>query len=121
MNTEDVGVGVVEEVKAEEIQIDTSRFRSWRKKDRNPSAYQYIGPTFANSFAEEKHWTPIEVAKQWGVSPDLIRSLFRNEPGVLKFDRPATRAKRSYATMRIPDSVLVRVHTRMSSRATVLR
>jgi hypothetical protein len=108
-----------EEVIAEEIQIHTRLFRSWRKKDSR--AYQYIGPTYTNSFAEEKHWTPIEVAKQWGVSSDLIRSLFRNEPGVLKFDRPASRAKRSYATLRIPDSVLVRVHTRMSSRAPVLR
>jgi hypothetical protein len=108
-----------EEVIAEEIQIHTKLFLSWRKKD--PRAYQYVGPTYTNSFAEEKHWTPIEVAKQWGVSSDLIRSLFRNEPGVLKFDRPASRAKRSYATLRIPDSVLVRVHTRMSSRATVLR
>jgi hypothetical protein len=108
-----------EEVIAEEIQIHTHLFRSWRKKDLR--AYQYIGPTYTNSFAEEKHWTPIEVAKQWGVSPDLIRSLFRDEPGVLKFYRPASRAKRSYSTLRIPDSVLVRVHTRMTSRATVLK
>jgi hypothetical protein len=106
-------------VMPEEIQIDTKLFKSWRKK--NQRAYEYIGPTYTNSFAEEKHWTPIEVAKQWGVSSDLIRSIFRNEPGVLKFDRPASRAKRSYATLRIPDSVLVRVHTRMSSRATVLK
>jgi hypothetical protein len=130
MNTEEVQV-------TEEIQINTKLFKEWRKK----SGYQYVGPTYTNmgptftnrlpahasvgpvpnSFAEERHWTPIEVAKQWGVSSDLIRSLFRNEPGVLMFDRPATRAKRSYATMRIPDSVLVRVHTRMSSRATVLK
>jgi hypothetical protein len=102
---------------ADEIQIDTKLFKSWRKK----SGYQYIGESYTNSFAKEKHWTPIEVAQQWGVSSDLIRSLFRDEPGVLKFDRPSTRAKRSYATLRIPDSVLVRVHTRMTSRATVLK
>jgi hypothetical protein len=68
----------------DEIQINTSLFKSWRKK----SGYQYIGKTYTNSMAEEKHWSPIEVAKQWGVSPDLIRSLFRDEPGVLKFDQP---------------------------------
>lgn len=120
MNTEEIAEQLAQSV----------RFRSWRKKygdggkaDRESvgEAYQYIGPTFTNSFAEEKHWSPIEVAKAWGVSSDLIRSLFRNEPGVLKFDRPATRAKRSYATMRIPDSVLTRVHTRLSSRASVLK
>jgi hypothetical protein len=108
---------ITEETIAEEIQIDTKLFKSWRKK----SGYQYVGRTYTNSFAKEKHWTPIEVAQQWGVSSDLIRSLFRDEPGVLKFDRPGTRAKRSYATLRIPDSVLVRVHTRMTSRATVLK
>jgi hypothetical protein len=100
-----------------EIQIDTELFKSWRKK----SGYQYIGKSYTNSFAEEKHWTPIEVAQQWGVSSDLIRSLFRDEPGVLKIDRLGNRAKRSYATLRIPDSVLVRVHTRMTSRAAVLK
>lgn len=81
----------------DEIQINTSLFKLWRKK----SGYQYIGKTYTNSMAEEKHWSPIEVVKQWGVSPDLIRSLFRDEPGVLKFDRPASRAKRAYATLRI--------------------
>jgi hypothetical protein len=109
---------IVDEIQnADEIQIDTKLFKSWRKK----SDYQYIGKTYTNSFAKEKHWTPIEVAQQWGVSSDLIRSLFRDEPGVLKIDRPGTRAKRAYATLRIPDSVLVRVHTRMTSRATVLK
>jgi hypothetical protein len=53
---------------AEEIQIDTKLFKSWRKKFVGKSNYQYIGPTYTNSFAEEKRWTPIEVAKQWGVS-----------------------------------------------------
>jgi hypothetical protein len=101
----------------DEIQIDTKLFKSWRKK----SGYRYLGKTYTNSMAEEKHWTPIEVAQQWGVSSDLIRSLFRDEPGVLKIDRPGNRAKRAYATLRIPDSVLVRVHTRMTSRATVLK
>jgi hypothetical protein len=121
MSTEDA---IVEQI------TQSARFRSWRHKYGDGGkadsesvgvAYQYIGPTFTNSFAEEKHWTPIEVAKQWGVSPDLIRSLFRNEPGVLMFDRPGARAKRSYATLRIPDSVLTRVHTRLSSKASVLK
>ena len=107
-----------------EIRIDTKLFWSWRKKPEyfgKGKEYQYIGKSYTNSMAEERHWTPKEVAEQWGVSSDLIRSLFRDEPGVLKFDRPASRAKRGYATLRIPDSVLVRVHTRMTSRATVLK
>lgn len=126
MSTEEL---ITEEMVVEQL-TQSDRFRSWRRKygdggktDRESvgADYQYIGPTFTNSFAEEKHWSPIEVAKAWGVGPDLIRSLFRNEPGVLMFDRPGTRAKRSYATMRIPDSVLTRVHTRLSSKASVLK
>jgi hypothetical protein len=38
-------------VMPEEIQIDTKLFKSWRKK--NQRAYEYIGPTYTNSFAEE--------------------------------------------------------------------
>jgi hypothetical protein len=106
---------IAEEPRVTEELLQSKLFKSWRKK----SGYQYRGETYTNNFAAEKHWTPIEVAQQWGVSPDLIRSLFRDEPGVLKIDRPGHRAKRSYATLRIPDSVLVRVHTRMTSRATV--
>jgi hypothetical protein len=32
----------------------------------------------------EKHYTPAELAKVWGVDAETIRNLFRNEPGVLK-------------------------------------
>jgi hypothetical protein len=81
----------------------------------------YIGDTYTNSMADEKHYTPIEVAKQWGVSPDIVRSVFRDEPGVLKIERPGTNAKRCYSTLRIPESVLVRVHTRLTSRPAVLK
>jgi hypothetical protein len=92
-------------------------FLSWRKK----KPFQYIGQNDTNSTAEEKHFSAVEVGKQWGVPSDLIRSLFRDEPGVLKIDRPGTRAKRSYSTLRRPESVLVRVHTRLTSRPSVLR
>jgi hypothetical protein len=97
--------------------LHSRAFLSWRKT----KPFQYIGQTYTNSMTEEKHYSAVEVAKQWGVSSDLIRSLFRDEPGVLKIDRPGTRAKRSYSTMRIPESVLVRVHTKLTSRPAVLR
>lgn len=84
-------------------------------------SFVFKGHTYKNLKVDEKHYAPADLAEAWGVSTDLIRSLFRDEPGVLKIDRPATRAKRSYSTIRIPESVVVRVHTRLTSRPAVLK
>jgi len=51
----------------------------------------------------------------WGVSVQTIRDVFRNEEGVLKLGSNGTRTKRRYKTLRIPESVARRVHTRLSS------
>lgn len=62
----------------------------------------------------EPHFSVSEIAKLWKMSPDLVRSLFRNETGVLKIEREAKRFKRVYTTLRIPKSVLSRVHSKLS-------
>ncbi len=67
--------------------------------------------------ATEKHYTVPEVAKWWGFSDEFIRQIFRDEPGVLKSDRPETLHKRGYRTIRIPESVLNRVHQRLHVKA----
>ncbi len=77
--------------------------------------YVYAGATYKNLIVSEKHYTVAEIAEQWGISVDLARDTFADEPGVLTFDRPRTRVKRGYSTMRIPESVLLRVHTRLTS------
>ena len=59
----------------------------------------------------EKHYTPAEVAQIWGISVDMARDLFRGEDDVLKLERTGSK---KYVTLRIPESVLLRVHTRMS-------
>jgi hypothetical protein len=64
--------------------------------------------------AIERHYTPMELSESWGVSTETIRALFREEPDVLKIRRPATRTKRGYLTLRIPESVAERVHRRMT-------
>jgi hypothetical protein len=64
--------------------------------------------------ALERHYLPNELAKTWGLSVKVIREIFSNEPGVLKVDRPETRNKRGYCTMGIPESVVVRVHKRLT-------
>jgi hypothetical protein len=67
--------------------------------------------------ALERHYTTIEVAKLWQVSPDTVRSIFRDVPGVLKITRPETRFKRSYTSFRIPESVLQSVHAKLRRAA----
>ena len=64
--------------------------------------------------ATERHYTVREVAELWGISQDLVRDVFRQEPGVLRIERPETRKKRGYATIRIPQSVMERVHLRLT-------
>lgn len=62
----------------------------------------------------EKHYTPAELAELWGVSVQTIRELFKSEDGVLKIGSDGTRNRRAYKTLRIPESVAERVHTRLS-------
>ena len=65
--------------------------------------------------ALERHYGPAELAETWGLSVKVIRQIFSSEDGVLKMDRPETRNKRGYCTMRIPESVVVRVHKRLTA------
>jgi transcriptional regulator GlxA family with amidase domain len=60
----------------------------------------------------ERHYSVEELTTLWGVSDDFVRRLFLNEPGVVVFvtHRPG---KRVYRTLRIPESVVQRVHRRM--------
>ena len=62
----------------------------------------------------EQHFTPAELADRWNLSADVIRALFEREPGVLVIgDQVSSRSKRRYRTMRIPESVVDRVHRRL--------
>jgi hypothetical protein len=65
----------------------------------------------------ETYLSVVQVATLWNISTDLARDLFREEIGVLKIVRQAGRFKRSYCTLRIPQSVLERVRTRLSHAA----
>ncbi len=64
---------------------------------------------------KDKHYTPAELAKMWGVSVQTIRDLFKDEEGVLKIGSDGTRTRRAYKTLRIPHSIAERVHTRLSA------
>lgn len=64
----------------------------------------------------ERHYAVIEVAQLWNLSPDKVREIFEHEPGVLVIGDRNPRHKRRYLTLRIPESVVARVHTRLSMK-----
>ncbi len=67
----------------------------------------------------ERHYAVTEIAEMWNLSPDKVRELFENEPGVLVIGERTPRHKRRYVTLRIPHSVLERVHHRLSAKSGV--
>jgi len=67
------------------------------------------------SIALERHYTVPEVAELWGMSEKSVRRLFAEESGVLRWGTSETLRKRGYCNLRIPESVLIRVHQRRAS------
>ena len=65
----------------------------------------------------DRHYSVQEVADLWGLNPQTIRKIFQYEEGVLVIEKPLpqlTRTKRKpRATLRIPESVMHRVHERL--------
>lgn len=69
----------------------------------------------ASTAAFERHFSPEELGEVWGLSADTIRRMFENEPGVLMHERSRKHRSRRYRTLRIPESVALRVHRRLSN------
>jgi len=82
----------------------SEQFRAWRRVRPNRAM-----------LAGERHYKPEELAELWGVSTETIRSIFREEPGVLKIGKTGSKYKRGYVTLRIPEEVMERVHRRLSA------
>jgi AraC-like DNA-binding protein len=66
----------------------------------------------------ERHYTVAEVAKMWQMSQSTVLRIFKLEAGVLMIGNVNTR-KRTKIYLRIPQSVLDRVHTGRLSRSAV--
>ena len=90
---------------AEQTLRKSKKFRVWLLKPESPKL----------SAVGERHYSPQELAELWGISIETIRTIFRNEPGVLKIGKPGTRTRRQYFTLRIPRPVAERVHERLSA------
>jgi hypothetical protein len=62
---------------------------------------------------QERHYAVAEVSEMWNLSTDVVRKIFEREPGVLVVGDHGSRSKRRYTTLRIPQSVVERVHRRL--------
>ena len=58
----------------------------------------------------EPHFSVGEIAALWGLSRQTITRLFNDAPGVLKFGPNESRFTRQHQTLRLPESVVARVH-----------
>jgi hypothetical protein len=67
--------------------------------------------TILSANSPTKYYTVTELAIEWGLSTDVIRRRFVDEPGVIVISssRPG---RRPYRTLRIPQSVAERVRNK---------
>lgn len=84
------------------------------QRNQTPQDSVTVTPAMAISATSERHWTVAEVASIWSLSKDTVRRMFQNEAGVLVLGTHSSGRKRGYLTLRIPQSVLERVHRRCS-------
>ena len=80
------------------------------RMETNPRAANEAGSV---NPAFERHYSIGEVGQLWGLSVRTVRKMFTNEPGVIKWGHEEGRFRRAYITLRIPESVLLRVHRRL--------
>jgi transcriptional regulator GlxA family with amidase domain len=71
------------------------------------------GEVGSADLSRERHYSVAELAQLWNLSDKTIRRMFENEPGVLQWSNDETRFKRGYTTLRIPETVALRVHRRL--------
>ncbi len=71
----------------------------------NPPVYD---PT--DRVEHEQHFTPSQIAKQWGLSVYTVRRMFADVPGVLKIGQ-----KGKHVSLRIPGRLLRAYHAKLSA------
>lgn len=84
----------------------------WKDSTLDPSEKMAVQSEGLHSIALEPHYSVPQVASMWHVSEKTVRRLFDGEAGVLQWGREETIKKRGYQNLRIPQSVLIRVHRR---------
>src|SRR6266581_4946373 len=71
----------------------------------NPPVYDSV-----EQVEYEQHFTPAQIAKQWGLSVYTVRRMFANVPGVLKIGQ-----KGKHVSLRIPGRLLRAYHVKLSA------
>lgn len=74
---------------------------------------QSVSAQAAPDKAMEKHYSLEQIGELWALSTRTVRKMFENEPGIIVFGNMGSLKKRRYLTLRIPESVLLRVHRRL--------
>ena len=100
------------------------RAAEMRQRNEREKLASRIGPEHlriaeitAATCATLRHYTVVEIAATWKLSPNTVTRIFRDEPGVLKIGREhASRGHRGYVTLRIPEAVVQRVYRRLVVR-----
>lgn len=91
---------------------------TWESNQRTTPKRDYAqGIAAATNGALERHLTVKKIAELWGLSENSVREIFKAEPGIVRIQRPGSRCKRGYTSIRIPESVVERVHRTMSTRS----
>lgn len=81
------------------------------------SGERWVEPeTSTDDPALERHYSVNDIAKSWGLSGNTIRRIFEKEPGAIEWGTTESRFARGYRTLRIPESVMLRVHQRLRKR-----
>ena len=86
-----------------------------RKPSKSEADWWGSAPGQIGEASLERHFSVGELANLWDLSEQTIRRMFAGEPGVIEWGHTESRFKRGYITMRIPESVVQRVHCRLRS------
>lgn len=84
-------------------------------RDRHAAVSDSLPASSGPSSFAERHYAIAEIAELWNLSPDAVRKVFQDEPGVMVLGGQGAGHKRKYTTLRVPESVLQRVHRRMTN------
>jgi len=87
--------------------------QAWMREKIQASCPHPLLQGAAQDFAQ-RHYTVAEIAQLWELSADFVRRIFSNEPGVLVLGDEPRPGTRRYRTLRIPESVVARVHKRLA-------
>lgn len=89
---------------------DQDRFREPSRGVRQATSTDHIAVSVTDWPAFERHYRIAELAELWSLGRETVRMLVKEEPGVI---RVRLGRKRAHTIYSVPESVAVRIHTRL--------